>query len=163
MSKYYKCFKKGCETKINIGKIYHFKDGKKFDNDEKGYYACERLEDTLRAQDAMNKEVDIAKVICWGVNAEYRDDIYEFYNTYDFENMLITEIMTREEIIKYGLELNEVSVKRFLSLFRLTEEEIILFKEKFKNDGDVISTIEYYQEGNEKAFEDYYRRVRVLK
>ena len=160
MPKGYKCFKKGCEIKID--KIYHFGDGIKFDNDETGYYACKRLEDALRCQTTIDGEIDVAKVTCWGVNREYQDDIYEFYDSFDYEDMVVNEIMPREDIINYGLGLDEVRVKRFISLFKLTKEEILLFKEKFKNDGSVISTIEYYQEGKGDAFKDYYRRVRVL-
>ena len=163
MSTYYKCFKKGCKDTLKIGKIYHFGNGIKFENDENGYYACERLEDTLRCQNKIGSEIDIAKVSCWGVNKEYRDDIYEFYDTYDFEDMVINEIMTREDIIKYGLALNEERVRRFIALFRLTEEEILLFKEKFKNNSKIISAIEYYQENNKEAYEDYYRKVKVLR
>ena len=165
MFKGYKCFDKGVinryGTRFEIGKIYHCDNTIKFGNNGHGFHVCKRLEDTLRYFDAMNEEIDMAKVTCYGNYQEYEDDYNEYYDMYAFEYMIIDEIMSREAIITYGLKLSEIRVKRFISQIKLTTEEIMLFKEKFKYNDNVLKTISYYQEGNEEAYNTY-TKVRKL-
>ena len=51
------------------------------------------------------------------------------------------------------LKSNEFSVERFLTLFKLTNEEILLFKEKYKGSFKILDTISYYQEKNLDTYE----------
>lgn len=57
-----------------------------------------------------------------------------------------------DEIINYALDLPVENVKRFISLYRLTKEEIELFKEKF-NIPAILMIIEYYQNKNDKVYQ----------
>ena len=152
----YKCFKKGLidnfDNQYKIGKIYHASGEIRFGDKGNGFHMCSYLEDTLRYFDAMNDEVDIAKVIGYG-NVVKRDDEYNgFYDMYSCEYMIITEVLKRDDIITHALNLDSRSVKRFISLFRLTKEEIVLFKNKFHKDEDVLDHISYYQEKDINVF-----------
>ena len=161
----YKCFNKGLvnryDTKFEVGKLYHCDNEIKFGNDGNGFHVCKRLEDTLRFFDAMNKEVDIAKVQCYGNYDKGEDDYNEYYDMYAFEYMIIEKVLTREEIINYGINLYEMRLNRFLSLYKLSQEEITLFKEKFKNNINVLNTIAYYQEGDKDIYNRYVKSRRL--
>ena len=50
---------------------------------------------------------------------------------FSIENMEIMKILSREEIIHIALNLNELRVCRFIQCFKLNNDEIELFKEKF--------------------------------
>ena len=160
----YKCFDKGLinryGTKFEVGKLYHTDNEIKFGNDGNGFHVCKRLEDTLRYFDAMNGEVDIAKVKCYGNYQKYEDEYNDYYDMYAFEYMIIDKVLTREEIINYGIHLYEMQVKRFISGFRLTKEEIIMFKEQFKKNQNILNTIAYYQEGDKEVFNRQYTKKR---
>ena len=152
----YKCFDKGLINrygqKFEVGKVYHCSKDIKFGNIGHGFHICKNLEDTLRYFDAMKGEIDICLVECFGKYHEYEDDYYGYYDMFAFENIIIKKVLTREEIIEYALNLPAFKVVRFISLFKLTPEEIILFKNKYQKDHDVINTIAYYQEGDLNAF-----------
>ena len=73
---------------------------------------------------------------------------------YAVSKLEILKKLTREEIIENGLSLSELRVRRFLEGFKLTEDEIKLFLEKFsKNESlQIENVIDYYQRGNLDAF-----------
>ncbi len=162
----YKCFDKGLTNRygqqFEIGKLYHCHNEIKFGNDGNGFHVCQRLEDTLRYFDAMHGEVDIAKVICNGKYDSYEDDYNGYYDMYSFEYLLIEKVLTREEIITYGLNLSAMPIRRFISQFRLTEEEIALFRQKFSNNIDILNTIAYYQEDDKEAFNRQYCKIKKI-
>lgn len=163
----YKCFNKGLVNrygiKFEIGKIYHCDKEIKFGNDGHGFHVCKRLEDTLRYFDAMQAEVDICLVECYGKCDEQADDYYGYYDMYSFEYMIIKKILTREEIINYGLSLSGEQVERFISLFKLTKEEIDIFKYKFQKESLTLKFLSYYQEGNKNAFNDNTKNTKKKK
>ena len=156
----YKCFNKGLINRYGIqfevGKTYHCDGEIKFGNNGNGFHVCRRLEDILRYFDAMTGKVDICKVICYGKYAKGEDEYNDYYDMFAFEYMIIQKIMTREEIINYGLGLYEMQAKRFVSQYKLTEEEIAIFKNRFQRSSHILNTISYYQEGNLNAF-NYYK------
>ena len=152
----YKCFNEGLINRygdaFHLHTEYHCNGMIRFGNDGNGFHVCERLEDTLRYFDAMNQKIDMTEVHCYGKRDEYEDDYYGYYDMYAYEYMMIDKILTREEIVDYGLHLYDTRVKRFLSLYKLLPNEIILFQNQFQNSVDVLRTISYYQEGNQEAF-----------
>ena len=158
----YKCFNKGLTNrygeKFEIGKMYQCNKEIKFGNDGHGFHICKRLEDTLRYFDAMNEDVDICEVKCSGKIEENEDDYNGYYDMYACECLEIIRLLTREEIITYGLNLTDDAAKRFVSLFKLNDQEISLFKEKYKNNPNILSYIGYYQEKDLEAFNKKYRR-----
>lgn len=145
----YKCFDENLTNRygqrFEVGKIYTIDGIIKFGNNGNGYHLCKNMEDTLRYFDAMHKCVDICEVTGSGECTEYFDDYYGYYNMYATSKLEILRKLTREEIINIALNLSVDKVIRFLSLYKLTEEEIKLFREKFYNEMLVQDIISYYQ------------------
>lgn len=90
----YKCFDVGLINrygmKFDVGKDYHVSNEIKYQNN--GFHMCTNLEDTLRYFDAMNGEVEIAKVIGYGSIDEYDDEYNGFYEMYAVENIRVLHI-----------------------------------------------------------------------
>lgn len=169
---YYKCFYKGLINsygmKFELGKEYQIIGKIKYGPNGNGYHVATRLEDTLRFFDMkkdnqlfMNGSVDIAIVDCRGAYDEIKDNLESRYSgdsdMYAFEYMTIKKILTREEIITYALNLNEERIKKFIMYFKLTNEEMIIFKEKYKNYINVLDYISYYQENDKEVFNRKYK------
>lgn len=141
------------------GKHYHV-DGKiVFGNYGNGIHFCKRMEDTFRYVDAVNEQVEVAKVVGSGEIVEFNDEYYGYYDMYAASDLDVIKFLSRKEIIEHFLKQNTLSVRRFVGLFRLTEE-IELFKVIFCDDIDVIKAIAYYQEGDKDV---YSRQVDVKK
>ena len=145
----YKCFNKDLTNrygnKFEIGKIYEKGENIKFGNDGHGFHFCKNLEDTLRYFPANEEEIAICYVRGFGNINTYEDEYYGYYDMYVSQKIEIIKKLTREEIINYALNLYSERAIRFIQLFKLNSEEIKLFKEKFKNDINVIKAILYYQ------------------
>ena len=160
----YKVFSKGRINRYGKvyeeGKHYHV-DGKiVFGNYGNGIHFCKKMEDTFRYVDAVNNQVEVAEVIGSGEIVEFNDEYYGYYDMYAASDLDVVKFLSRKEIIEHLLNQNTMSVRRFVSLFRLTEEEINLFKLKFCEDIDVMRAIAYYQEGDKDV---YSRQVDVKK
>ena len=157
----YKCFDEGLINrygkKFEIGTVYHEENDIKFHYN--GFHMCLNLEDTLRYFDAFNSSVDIAKVIGYGNIDEYSDEYNGFYDMYATEYLKIMYVLSRDEIIDYALKLSSERIKRFISLYKLNKEEIMLFQEKYSKNADVLDAIDYYQLGNNKIYQKKYKIV----
>ena len=131
----YKCFNSGLVNRYGLKfepfKEYHATGDIIFHSN--GFHMCVNLEDTLRYFDAMNKSVDIAKVVGYGDTSQYDDEYNGYYDMYAVEYLKILSVLSRDEIIDYALKLTPLRAKRFISLYKLSDNEIILFKEKFYN------------------------------
>lgn len=153
----YKCFNSDLTnrygTKFEVGKTYHANGAIKFGNNGNGFHMCQRLEDTLRYFDAMGNEVAICEVTGYGACDKGEDTIYDYYDMYAYENMTINKRLSREEIINYALQATGNRAQRFVTLYRLTPEEMILFEKKFEYDFSIGLAIDYYQRGIKDAYE----------
>lgn len=149
----YKCFNKDLTNrygkKFELGKIYIAQGDLK----SNGFHICKNMEDTLRYFDAVNDEISICEVKGSGDRILKEDEYYGYYEMYIVEKLEILKLLSREDIIKKMLKSNEFSVERFLTLFKLTNEEILLFKEKYKGSFKILDTISYYQEKNLDTYE----------
>lgn len=117
-----------------------------------GYHFAKNLEDTLRFQikdDDNLVNPMIAKVIGDGKIIESSDEYYGYYDLYVAEMITIKKVLTRKEVIEYALNLSELRMQRFVSLFKLYDDEIKLFEGKYSN---VDKAILYYQK---KVFDVY--------
>ncbi len=163
----YKCFNKDLINnygmQFDCGKIYKVEGNVKFGNNGNGFHFCSNIEDTLRYFDSFNNEIIICEVIGFGKIKSYEDNYNEYYDMYVASELLITKVLTREEIIKLGLDLPINKVNRFIQGFKLTKEEIQLFREKFANFINVINALAYYQEGNLNVYNEYYKCYKKLK
>ncbi len=139
----FKCFNKGLITRYGD----HMEIGKKYVSNEKpvfqhnGFHMCERLEDTLRYFDAFEGEVDICKVIGYPPFHEYFDDYYGYYDMYSCQKIELTELLTRKQIIEEADKMNELRFRRFLTLYRLNDEELKKFVKKYMNNRYVLSQL----------------------
>ena len=47
---------------------------------------------------------------------------------------------------------NKDRIQRFLSLYKLSQDEIVIFKDRFVNDSKILKMIRYYQEDDKDAY-----------
>ena len=131
--------------KFEVGKSYHASGIIKFGTHGDGFHFCYRLEDTIRYSDydCSNplRDVQIARVIGSGIIDEGEDTYNEYFDMYASSDLYIEKFLTREEIIQYALKLPEMRLKRFLSLYKLSESELINFIGKYSC---CDSIIKYY-------------------
>ena len=147
----YKCFNEDLTNrygfKFEIGNSYKVDGIIRFGIKGNGFHMCERLEDTLRYFDAMNLEVSICEVVGNGNIVSFCDEYNGYYDMYSVEEMTILRKIERDEIISMILDVNEFRVIRFLQLYKLNEEEIKLFQDKFRHNIEILDVIDYYQYG----------------
>lgn len=152
----YKCFNKDMTNRygkpIEIGKTYSTTNEVKFGNDGNGYHFCKNMEDTFRYFPATEEEVSVCYVKGFGNIDEYEDDYNGYYDMYAAESIEIIKKLERNEIINYALNLPSYRVERFIQTFKLNNDEIELFKDKFSKNIDVINAISYYQLGDKEVY-----------
>lgn len=144
--------------KFSPGIIYHVDGDISFGPRGNGYHFASRLEDTIRYcdSDSILSSPVIASVVGSGIIVEGEDLYNGYFDLYVSSDIEIIKYLSREEILEYALELNELRLNRFLSLFKLTEDEIKLFEGK---DSFIDDTINYYQRGKY----DTYQKRHMLK
>jgi len=142
------------KEKFEVGKVYSITGPLQFGTSGNGYHFCLNLEDTLRYVDAMNEPVNIAKITSLGeISAEITDEYNGYYDMYVARTIRIDKILTREEIVNSYLNLPEHRTKRFIENFRLTQEEIKMFKEHYQTNLNILCAICYSQEN----YKDIYK------
>ncbi len=157
MEKGYKAFNKD-ETnrygkKYEENTVYKAEGPLQFGNHGNGFHYAKRLEDTLRYFPAMEEEIQIAEVTSLGEQIEHEDDYYGYYDLFVARELRIDRFLERNEIIKMYLNLNqEDRVIRFVASYKLTPEEIEMFKLRYGESVKIIKALEYYQEGNKEAY-----------
>ncbi len=134
------------------GEIYSVEGPLKFGIEGNGIHFCRRLEDTLRYVPAMEEEVDIAEVTSLGEVVESYDEYYGYYDLYAARTIKIDKVLSRNEIIKMYLNKDTESVIRFVSGYRLTPEEIEMFKIRYCDEERIIKAIMYYQENDKTVY-----------
>lgn len=131
--------------KLEVGKIYTASGSIKFGNNGNGFHMCKNMEDTFRYFDTTN--IAVCKVNGFGKKQLCEDEYYGFYDMYAVEKIEILKLLKRKEILEYMLKLYPERVMRFVQLFKLYDDEIILFEDKFKSNSKVLKYIDYYQKG----------------
>lgn len=156
----YKCFNNDMTNiygdKFEVGKKYFLKGELKIGTRGNGFHIAENLEDTLKYYGALNPDIVVCEVIGGGDILSDWDDYYGFLK-YAVSELEIVRIIPREEIINMALQFNDERAFRFVQLFKLNEDEIKLFEEKFSSYLRVLKAIEYYQKGNKKVYQLNYK------
>lgn len=146
----FKCFNKGLTTrygdKMELGKVYESSEQPIFQHS--GFHMCERLEDTLRYFDAFEEEVDICRVIGYPPFHEFFDDYYGYYDMHSCQKIVLTQLLTRDQIIEEANKMNEMRFRRFSSLFHLNNDELKRFVNKYKDNSYVLSNLIFYYDDN---------------
>jgi len=152
----YKCFNEDLTNrygkKFSIGKIYIAKGTIKFGNNGNGFHLCKNIEDTFRYFDAMKDKISICEVKGSGEIVKFDDDYYGYHDMYAVEQLEIIKMLSHDEIVNIGLNLNSLRAERFVSGIKLNKKDIQKFKNKYKNEIRVLNAIAYYQEGNLKVY-----------
>ena len=155
----YKMFKKNLTNqygeKFEIGKIYI---DSKIDKGL-GFHFCKRIEDTLILSNYggyNNEELEFYEVCGKGKTYYYENDYVGIYDVYASEELKIIRGVPRNELIEMFLNMdgfvNKDRIQRFLSLYKLNQDEIVIFKDRFVNDSKILKMIGYYQEDDRDAF-----------
>ena len=133
------------------GETYHIDGDISFGINGNGYHFCKRLEDTFRYISDDNKRV--AQVTGFGEIKEGFDDYNEYYDMYSASSLTINHILEREEVLNYILHANEFCVLRFIVTgFKLTNDEILMFRNYFANSLIINKYIDYYLLNDKRAF-----------
>ena len=141
--------------KYEVKKLYHANNNIKFGINGNGFHICKNLEDTLRFFNSFDHEVEICIVIGFGECDTQYDDYYGYYDMYAFENIYIMKKLSRKEIIDYMKKQNNERIKRFISLYKMNEEEYNMFR---NIDSSIDKYIDYYQLNKKDVFEKKYSK-----
>lgn len=156
-------FKNIAGKKLEEGKSYHADGIIKYGINGNGYHFAKNLEDTLRFQLKDNYHLvkpNIAKVIGFGNIINSSDEYYGYYDLYTAENIKILKFLTHDDIINYALKLREERMRRFVSLYKLTNEEIKFFKNKYHS---VDLALLYHQKQQIDIYMLYYESLHSKK
>ena len=108
-------------------KVYSVDGNIKFGTCGNGYHMCTNLEDTLRYVDNYD-DIVIGEVVGFGDVDQYDDEYNGYYDMYAVRKLYIRRFISREEMIKMMLEVDENRAFRFIQFFPLSEEEKEMFK-----------------------------------
>ena len=155
----YKSFNKDFKTFNDIimepNKIYELDGEIKYH--KYGYHFASRLEDTLRYVNGLEEKIILCKIKALGNIDWYDDEYYGYYDLGCTNKIYIDKPLTREEIINYALKLYEQRLIRFIQGYKLTKEELELFKTIYKNNDNIINFLSYYQEKDYEVFKRKYK------
>lgn len=137
------------------GNIYHCDGQIKFGPNGNGFHFAKNMEDTIRYSDGDNllRQIMIAEVIGGGIIEEGSDEYNGYYDLYVASDLEIVRYLTREEIIMKALKLSSYRMERFVSLFKLSPSEMLLFENIYR---EVDLAIDYYQRGIKDTYSKQY-------
>lgn len=146
----YKAYNKGLINQFNehfeVGKEYTIPKETKWQNS--GFHFSKNMEDVLRYYNGFD-DIDICVVMGYGNIRSCYDSYYD-YETYLADNIKIIRVLTRQEIIDYARQLPEDRLCRFITGYKLTDDEREYF---YLNSSDKVKRfIRYYQLGEKDAF-----------
>ena len=149
----YKAFYKGLIDKGGE----KFIEGETNHKDSNGYFYirkylfCEKLEDALSFVDSFENEIEVAKVSSTDASDGLLSSPFGGTARYTSSSLKIEKVLSRKEIIDSVLLDGEMD--RFISLYKLSDDEIEYILDKYDGSIDYISRyIERYQKGEKDAF-----------
>lgn len=120
-----------------------------------GFHFAEKLEDTMRFFNPASENSEYYAVLAQDQILE--NDKVNYFDSgkmYVTNNLTIIKKLTKEDIFKYALSLNDNDLSRVLSLYPFDIKELSIIFEKCKNNGYIkaLSAIENFQTGDRKNF-----------
>ena len=143
-----------------VGETYSIDGDISFGVNGNGFHMCTNLEDVFRYFDAFNDDVLVAKVIGYGKTVCYNDEYNGFYDMYAVEKIKIESFLTRDEIVDTFLSEAPYRVCRFVSLFKLSSDEIDKFKNVYSDEEAILAHLAYYQENKKNTFYKKYIKTK---
>ena len=159
----YKCFNGDMSNrygkKFIVGKRYKVDGNIKFGVNGNGFHMCKNIVDVFRYYDTGNDDFMLCEVIGSGKIVSYDDEYNGYYDMYSAQNITIDRIIERKELVEMFLTTitSEPRVFRFIQHYKLTEEEIEMFKLKYASSIKIMNAIKYYQEGQKDVYEKQYK------
>ncbi len=150
----YKAFNEGLtnryEYKFELGRVYRVTGDIKWGINGNGFHMCQYFEDCFRYFDS--ETCELALVRGFGEMQCYDDEYFGYYDMYVCEGMEVLRILSHSEIIELALDLYNYRIEKFIKTFKLTDDEIKIFKKVYGNNEYILDYISYYQENDEDAF-----------
>lgn len=164
MVKGYKCFNKDMTNtygfKFEVGKTYKVDGEIHPGTNGNGFHLSTNIEDTFRFCGVMNPDIVLCEVIGSGEVVSFNDEYNGYYEMYAVEKLEIVRQLDRNEIIQMALNMSEERAMRFVQVFKLTQDEIKLFEDKFSDYIFINLALEYYQKGNKSIYQEHYSNSR---
>lgn len=158
----YKILDKNMENrygqKMEVGHTYTARGEIKFGVNGNGYHYCTNLAEIFRYGYCKNENFIAVKVNGIGKTIFLEDDYYGYNSLCVSSIITIDKILQRKEIIQKIIMMDSFSVEKFLKTFFLKEDEILLFKEKFKTNFSILNLISYYQENDKDVYIRQYQK-----
>ena len=164
----YKALTKNMESrykdKYEIGKTYSVEGILKFGYgglNGNGIHFCERIEDTLKYFDSKEDDIIITEVTSLEDNDVFCEEDQDFALMFAARKLRFDRIVPRQEIIITFLTTPYYRTERFLQFYKLTKEEIKLYKEVYQDDTYIMNIIKYYQEHQKDVYEKQHQKLKV--
>ena len=142
---------------FEIGKVYTVEEGEVFFGSlGHGFHFCKNLEDCFNY---FNPSYSVyAEVTGLGDIKVKNDETTDSFGICVSSSIRIDNFLSREEIVDMYLNPKKTlpynSLMKFLKFFKLTEEEIEAFEEKYYQNYTFLETILYYQRNQEDTYRD---------
>ena len=150
----YKAFNNGLLNKFGE----KFEVGKKYIVEEKyknyKYHFCKNIEDVFIYY--RGDDIEVCEVIGSGDIINYHNDYYGVYDVYASSKIEIVRKVSREELINIMLDMECDRAIRFVSLYKLSKDEIKIFEDRYVKYDKIIDAINYYQKKDRKVYRKKY-------
>ncbi len=117
-----------------------------------GFHFCKNIEDVFRYYDGFDDNTIVCLVEGFGELDEYEDEMNEYFDMYSSSKLKILKILSRDEVLQIALSNGVISMLRFISGYKLTDEEINIILDRY-HETLVEDYISYYQRGNKEVFQ----------
>ena len=119
-----------------------------------GFHMSENLANVFRFFDSEKDGISVAEVRGFGECIRFDDEYNGYFDMYVCENIEVLKFLSREEIIKKIITMNEFEIVKFIQTFKMNEKEKIMFVDLFKNNDRIYRAIQYYQYGNKDIYKN---------
>lgn len=136
---------------FELGREYRVEGQVQWGNHGNGFHMCSNPEDCFRYFDRYD-DIVLTKVRGFGHMYSVDDEYFGYYDMYVCEGMEVLYVYSRDEVIDMMLKLDKDGIERFLITNGLSDLELKMFKEFYKNNEDILDCISYYQEGKKDTF-----------